>query len=128
MSTNTLPIVGMFYRPPAKALIDVLAVGTPLLLIAEPDNAYDPNAIAVWLHSRDIPEASHPMLEETLPPFGKSLEEVLSEEEWHLGYIAKEMAAQLRQCGAVGTDKAVEVTFATSASGAPRVRFAEAPY
>ena len=68
------------------------------------------------------------MLEETLPPFGKSLEEVLSEEEWHLGYIAKEFAAQLRQCGAVDTDMAVEVTFATSANGSPRVRFAEAPY
>ena len=47
MPMNTFPIVGAYYHPPAKALIDALAVDTPLLLIAEPDNAYDPNAIAV---------------------------------------------------------------------------------
>jgi hypothetical protein len=128
MPQNTFPIVGMFYRPPAKALIDALAVGTPLLLIAEPENNFDPNAVAVWLHSKDIPEASYTALEETLPPFGWTLEKVLEEEEHHLGYIPKEMAAQLKACGAVKDGEAVEVTFSTSASGAPRVKFAEAPY
>lgn len=128
MGTNTFPIVGCFYHPPAKALVEAIAVGTPLQLIAEPDNPADVNAVAVWLHSADIPTSAYDRLEETLPPFGYSLKQVLNEEDWHLGYIPRETAAQLRGYGVVGTDEPVEVTFSTSASGAPRVRFAEAPF
>lgn len=117
------PIVGMFYRPPAKALMDVLRNGTPLTLIAEPDNDFDPNAIAVWLYSRDIPEgAAHAQLLETLPPFGFTLDKVLAEEAWQLGYVKKEMAKELREADLVPIDNPVEGVLVFSPSGAPMVR------
>lgn len=122
MPTNTLPIVGAFYRPPAKALIEVLAVGTPLQLIAEPDNQYDPNAIAVWLETANVPAGAETRLEELLPQFGMDMETILSETAWHLGYVPKEMAAKLKASGAIEDGHPYDVTFSTSASGAPRVR------
>ena len=128
MAGNTFPIVGAFYRPPAKALIEALAVGTPLMLLAEPENEFDKNAVAVWLKSSDIPEASKEKLEESLPPFGFDMEKITAQDSWHLGYIPKEMAAMLRSSGAVGTEEPVNVTFSTSTTGAPRVRFEEAPF
>ena len=124
MTTNTLPIVGAFFRPPAKALIEVLAIGTPLFLIAEPDNPYDSNAIAVFLESANIPISAHPILEETLPPFGFSIEQILSQDAWHLGYVPKEMAAKITAQGILGSDP-YPVTFSTSANGGPRVRSTE---
>jgi HIRAN domain len=126
MSTNTLPIVGMFYRPPAKALIDALTIGTPLFLLAEPDNQYDPNAVAVYLESHNIPENAIDALEESLPSFGFSWDSIIAQDQWHLGYIPKDFAAQLRASETVVPNKPVDVTFAVNASGAPRVRFAEA--
>jgi hypothetical protein len=119
MPTNTLPIVGAFYRPPAKALIEALSIGTPLQLIAEPDNQYDPNAIAVYLCTTDIPDNAYDKLEEILPPYGYSLEQVMNEEYWHLGYVPKELAAKL--VGTLGPEP-MSVTFSLSSNGAPRVR------
>jgi len=122
MSTNTLPIVGAFYRPPAKALLDALPIGTPLYLLAEPDNQYDPNAVAVYLRSSDIPPQSQDKLMETLPPFGFDLETILLQDSWHLGYIPKEMAKVLRETGQILDEAPIDVSFSTSASGAPRIR------
>ena len=120
---STFPIVGMKFRPPAQALINSLAVGVPLTVIAEPENAYDPNAIAVWLYSKDIPEASQEALKETLPSSGFTLDRVLSEEVWHLGYFPKEMAAELKASGAIRDNEPQAATFAVSAQGQARVRF-----
>jgi hypothetical protein len=124
MPSNTMPIVGAFYRPPAKALIDVLPIGTPLQLIAEPENPYDPNAVAVYLASEHIPEAAKAKLEETLPLCGFSVEAVMEQQFWHLGYVPKEMASKLRDANVVA-DEPVDVTFSTSTNGAPRVRSSE---
>jgi hypothetical protein len=128
MPTNTFPIVGMKFRPPALALVDALAIDTPLLLIAEPDNNYDPNAIMVWLDAKDLSDEAKAKLEEELPRFGTDLASVIAMGQHHIGYIPREMAAQLKECGAVTNDEPVEVTFSTSSTGAPRVKFAEAPY
>lgn len=128
MATNTLPIVGSFYGPqrgsPSKALIAALSVGTPLFLIAEPENPADPNAVAVYVESAQIPVAGHPLLEEALPEFGFTVEQILDQDAWHLGYVPKEMAAKLKAQGVVG-DEPFPVTFSTSANGAPRVRAVE---
>lgn len=118
------PIVGAFYRPPAKQLLAALAVGTPLIVRAEPDNQYDVNACAVWLRSADIPDSALAELDGTLPDCGKSLDEVLAEYEWHVGYIPKEMAAALRAQNIVADDD-VPGTFAVSASGQPRIVLAD---
>lgn len=122
MTTNTLPIVGAFYRPPAKALIDALPIGTRLQLIAEPDNAFDPNAIAVWLEVKDIPESVHSTLEESLPAFGHSLDTLKAQDAWHLGYLRKEKAKELKDNG-FPSAVPVEGSFRTSASGSPMVSF-----
>jgi hypothetical protein len=126
MPTNTLPIVGAFYRPPAKALIDVLPVGTPLYMIAEPDNQYDPNAIAIWLETENLPDAAQERLVELLPAYGLDLDTVMAQEAWHLGYVPREMAAKIKAAGMIDESAPYEVTFSTSASGAPRVRSIEA--
>lgn len=123
---STYPIVGAFYRPPAKALIDVLPIGTPLSLIAEPENAFDPFAVAVWLYSRDIPSGpAQETLRGTLPAFGIDLETVLAQDAWHLGYVPKEMAKALRESDTVPVDQPIEGSFSLSSGGAPRVRLSD---
>jgi len=119
------PIVGMFYRPPAKAFINVLAIGTPLIIRAEPDNQTDPNAVAVWLRTSYLGEAALAELDLQLGGFGYKLADVLAREEWHLGYIPKEMAAELRASGRVLPGADYDATFLTNPAGAPRVAFAE---
>jgi hypothetical protein len=123
MPQTLFPIVGSFFRPPAKALISVLPMDTPLILLAEPDNPYDPNAVAVWLNMSTIPEELDPQLEEALAPFGFDLTHIRGEENLHLGYIPKEKAKELRQAEVIPNEGQVSVTFALSASGSPMVRF-----
>ena len=125
MSYARLPIVGMFYRPPAKVLVNVIAVGTPLTLLAEPDNPADPNAIAVYVKSSEIPETAHDALAEQLPEYGFSLDDILNQDEWHLGYIPANFAAQLKAAQIVVDDTPVEVKFCTNPKGDPRVEFDE---
>jgi hypothetical protein len=44
-----IPVVGMYHHPPALQIIVELAIGTKLMLIREPDNLYDEDAIKVLL-------------------------------------------------------------------------------
>ena len=129
MSYTRLPIVGMFYGPqrgsPSQALVNALAIGTPLYLLAEPDNPADPNAVAVYVRSADIPEGAYDALRESLPPFGFDLDQILDGEAWHLGYVPKNFAAQLRLANVVPDDTRVDVSFATGTDGSPRVAFEE---
>jgi hypothetical protein len=92
------------------------------MLIAEPENQHDPNAIAVWVNTADIPEKSHSKLRVTLPDFGYTLENLLAAGELHLGYIPRDLAAKLRGDGTVQEDEPLRCSFSVSASGAPRVR------
>ena len=125
MSYERLPIVGAHYRPPAKLLISVLPIGTPLFLLAEPDNAYDPNAIMVMLETQNIPDEADEVLEQQLPEFGLDLDMITSQDQWHLGYIPKEFAAMLRAADIVKVNVPSDVTFGTNPKGDPRVVFAE---
>lgn len=112
---RVLPIVGAFYRPPAKALLAVLASDTPLVLRPEPENPHDANAVMVVLKSADIPESAHAVLRESLPPFGSTLEEVLAQEEWHIGYIPRTEAEWVQEKLA-GRDCSAKLSFAPDAS------------
>jgi hypothetical protein len=127
MSYERLPIVGMFFGPqrgsPSQALVNVLAVGTPLSLMAEPDNPADPNAVAVYVKSQDIPEAAYASLEESLPAFGFDVAAILAQEQWHLGYIAKNFALQLRMNDIVVEGEPYAVAFGTNPKGEPRAMF-----
>lgn len=119
---ESLPIVGAFYRPPAQAVLAVLPVGSPLMLVAEPENPHDQNAVAVWMNTQDIPEASYDKLRTTLPDSGHTLESLLKEGELHLGYIPRELAAKLRGDGTVTEDEPLKGFLLFSPSGTPRVR------
>jgi hypothetical protein len=93
-----LPIVGMHFRPPAKALTDSLPAGIALFAKREPENEYDPNAIRVLVKSSEIMGISDPTgaitakLSSALADYGFSLSDIADAECWHLGYIPKEIA------------------------------------
>lgn len=90
----TTQIVGAHFRPPAKALLACLPAGHPLYLRPEPTNEYDENAVQVLLRSDSLqPLVSEPFirdeLERQLSGQGFDLESVLTEPEWHLGYLPR---------------------------------------
>lgn len=92
MTTHTLPIVGAHFRPPAKALLQVLPAGAVLSLVREPHNAYDENACAVFVEPKEILPDSYEELREAISGYGLSLEEIHEQPAWHLGYLpAKDM-------------------------------------
>jgi hypothetical protein len=101
MSIHNLPIVGAFYRPPAKLILQAIAVGTPLLLSAEPDNEFDPHAVAVWIITENIAGPALELLELNIPTVGIDMETFVSQEQWHLGYVPKEWSVKLRLAGVV---------------------------
>jgi hypothetical protein len=85
-------IVGAFFRPPAKAILASLAGQTPLWLVPEPDNNYDPHAVKVTVRTEDVGDSSIAALGEALPNFGHDLDSFFAEPEWHLGYIPRNSA------------------------------------
>lgn len=48
-------LVGMKYRPPALDIVERLENNTELLLVREPANTHDPNAVAVYFKLGFIP-------------------------------------------------------------------------
>lgn len=97
------PIVGAFHRPPALAIIQVLPSGCTLILRPEPDNPCDPNAIQVLVRSEHIPHDDHAydLLDQLATPYGSSADEIMAQEEWHLGYVPRTDAANIRLDGDV---------------------------
>lgn len=88
------PIVGAFFRPPAKALLAVLPSGCDLVLQPDRENPYDEHAIGVHIASETLEHALSPaarvLLEDQLPAFGFALADLFvraNAPEWHLGYI-----------------------------------------
>lgn len=89
-------IVGAHFRPPAKALLQVLPLGLPLMLIAEPSNEHDPDAIRVEVVTSDIPLEQHTYLNTLAAGYGYDLDSILAQDSWHLGYIPRKDTARLR--------------------------------
>lgn len=89
MTTHFVPLVGMHFRPPAKAILAVLPARTKLRLVPEPDNPHDPNALRVEVATSDIPnsDAAREQLNSDALPFGFTVEDILGEASWHLGYV-----------------------------------------
>jgi hypothetical protein len=93
--TTILPIVGARYRPPqfgntslAMKIIEVLAVGTPLILRPEPTNPADSNAKMVLVKTVDITNEAFAALDDgRLRPFGTTISDLAKRDEWVLGYI-----------------------------------------
>lgn len=81
-------LVGSHFHPPAKAILEALPAGTPLTLLAEPENPYDSNAILVHLSPADVPTSAYAGLESSLPGFGMSLDELLRTDFVVMGHVA----------------------------------------
>jgi hypothetical protein len=124
---DRFPIVGMFFgmqRPqasPSELLVKCLAINTPLMLCAEPYNPVDANAIAVRIATNHIPHSADEFLEAELPRYGMSLASLAEFDEWHLGYIPRNMTAKLRALVGIGYDEPIPARFTLSPSGEPRV-------
>ena len=89
--------------------------------MAEPTNAYDANAIQVYLESHNIPAEAHESLEEAIARFGLDLDTILSQDQWHLGYVPKEFAAQLRAAGTIVPNIPMDVEFAYRPKASPKI-------
>jgi hypothetical protein len=50
-----VPLVGMHFHPPAKAVVNAMQVGMSVTLIMEDDNQYDSNAVRVVYDMGDWP-------------------------------------------------------------------------
>lgn len=133
-----IPLVGMHFRPPARAILAALRAGTPLALDPEPSNPYDPKAIKVLVSLREVPLERWPGLDEACQESGHSLPELLeaeaaSGEAFHLGYLADsdgKLAAGKpgnREASALLNEGPCATTLAFDANGQPQVRlFTEA--
>lgn len=121
MTEYVLPIVGMYFRPPAKALLSNLPMGTKLALRREPDNPHDSCAIAVELTLSDIDAKWHDRLREECAAWGHDFDEL--EPVVHVGYIGRDVAAKLapRMDGRNGAT--VPASLAALGSGALAVEF-----
>ena len=122
-------LVGAFFRPPAKFLLEVLPAGSELLLVPEPENPYDENAIAVYGNAAG---ASHAEASESLP---RSLRAAATDfrmtwksGEWeetsrHLGYVAKDQTASIRRAAESYNSTAPwHAKLSFSAEGKPQVK------
>ena len=72
--SQTAPLVGAHFRPPAKTIIQSLPAGYTLELRPEPTNPYDPNAVAVWFDASHLTQYAKDELESTLPGSGGNLD------------------------------------------------------
>lgn len=92
-------LVGMHFRPPAKTILASLPAGARLRLQPEPENPYDESAVAVYVSPTEFPEGQHQILEIALPNSGFTLEDVMAQPEWHIGYIAATGGKPLLKAG-----------------------------
>jgi HIRAN domain len=123
--SNSFPIVGVKFRPPALGLLSVLPSQCPLVARREPSNAYDANAIMVLVATRELEKLDPNALEEAVVGYGSSWVELHKQPEWHLGYIPRtDVAALAPQMDAKGTPQ-LKGELAFSAIGIPRINLEE---
>lgn len=122
---TTFPIVGAHFRAPAKAILQVLPAGAPLILRREPSNIYDTNAIQVIVPTSSIPEDQTDTLEVLASGYGFSARDILAEGEWHVGYIpaARAVIEAPQWDSADITSRNATLTF--NAKGEPRAEWDE---
>jgi hypothetical protein len=88
-------LVGMHFRPPAKVAVDNMPASTEVIVQREQDNPHDENACRVVLNLEAIPEPLRTYFLKLLEAEKDRL--VMDELEWplHLGYINRDIAAEL---------------------------------
>jgi hypothetical protein len=145
MQIHLSPIVGSFFRPPAKTILGLLQAGHDLILDPEPDNQYDPNAIRVCvrLNSIEVPADEMDAIEDELMKYGATWAD-LSKDDFgkpvddpifHLGYVPRSGAktAKIDGLESIGNLEVLEVlknpnhraTFTFSPGGQPLAQIVE---
>jgi hypothetical protein len=99
MNIFLCPIVGAFYRPPAKTILGLLDAGHELILDPEPDNPYSAEAIKVGvkLNSIMIAESDLERVQDELMRYGATWDDLQRDEFgelqedpiMHLGYVPR---------------------------------------
>ena len=117
---STYPIVGVYYRKPAPTLLNHIGVGTRLRVVCDDANEHDVNAIAVILPQASLPPPSDSLLS-ALAGYGIDGDAYAAFDDFHVGYVPREVAAALRARGFADCDG----TFAVTPSGKPLVRLSE---
>src|SRR5215470_971521 len=84
----TIPLVGAGFRPPARQIISVLPIGTPLLVHHDLNNEYDSNAVAVHVDMSQYPTSKMYLLIDILAPTSFDASELCAKGPLMLGYLA----------------------------------------
>lgn len=126
-------IRGMHFRisdpinpSPAKLLIELLPSGAGLSLVREPENAYDSNAIQVWLPRESLPSGllgegpDGEDFELKLNGYGWTREMVADAPELMLGFVGKEFAEHIAPKLDAGEEPSS--SFFVSGKGKPMVK------
>lgn len=91
------PLVGMRFRPPALTILQGLGMDQELVLLREPSNPYDENAIQVWLPKDWVDDKLELAGEARAEAQSAGNEEVAQAifkgEPFFLGFIARDVAA-----------------------------------
>jgi hypothetical protein len=117
-------LVGMRFRPPADVIVGNLAAGTDLVLMRQPDNPHDENAIAVLLagfQGEDFTELRDEA-EAAATAQGLVVEEWLTDP-IYLGFISRNEAALIsKELDAAERDgRNVEAKLSFNLEGRPKV-------
>ena len=119
----SLPIVGAHFRPPAKGILQALPLGHTMNLKAEPENPYDPNAIAVWVSSdslADLPQANRSTMATLCMGYGYDWETLMGEPAWHFGYVPRNFTSLVHPRL---VDGKLDLPLTSSSTGAPALEF-----
>lgn len=119
----TCPIVGAYFRPPARVVLSHLPLGTPLELDPEPENEHDPNAIAVYVSMEQLAKIDWEPYNDELMSCGSSPAGLINEEypdALHLGYIPR--THNVAFLGALAASPSHRATLAALPDGKPAVR------
>lgn len=101
-------LVGMNFRPPAKAVTDNMPSPIQVICRRQHDNPHDENAIQVLLRKEDIPEDKREALEKIIASECERL--IIDDVVWplHLGYIDRKTAAEASPKIDLGLDSSFE--------------------
>jgi hypothetical protein len=119
-----VPLVGMHYRPPAKAITGNLQPGHPLLLVAEPENEFDPHAIAVYLDPETIETSEWMKWDNELQSYGFDAGHLAEGPHIQLGYVSRHHTDKVHPYLESGTASCL---FHIMATGGPGVNLSHQP-
>lgn len=89
-------IVGMYHHGAALGFVKLLPSNTPIILRAESTNAYDANAIEVFVKREYLQALDPEDFDDACGRMGVYHSDLGEQEEWKLGYIKATEAANMQ--------------------------------